>query len=226
LRAQRGFFNSLLGLRLFFVLVKAATRRSAQIIHRRTPTWVIVSGMLAVQALVWATPGLAAQGFPSLTDLFGRMVSLEQRLNVVVFVDPECPAVAPRLAALNRLRDEFAPAGVGFAVAYVDPQGDVASFQRHARECAPAFIAINDRAQHLARFVGATYLSEAVILGRGGNLLYRGRVDDRVSAPGASRPTATQHDLRTALKQLLEGAPGFIAGPKGFGCPLPQKVVQ
>jgi hypothetical protein len=163
---------------------------------------------------------------PDLIDFDGAAWTANACWRVVVFVDGECPVANAALPAIKNLAAEFDRRDVVFGVAYVDPTAPKEKMRAHAKEYGIERFALNDQEQRFATHVGATYLSEAVVLDASGAVRYLGRIDDRAGAPGASRPTATQHDLRTALKQLIEGAPGFITGPKGFGCPLPQKVVQ
>ena len=166
----------------------------------------------------------AQKKVPVLCDLAAQPVTWTHAFEVIAFIDPECPAAAMQLPALSRVRTEFTGSDVGFSVAYVDPQKELAALRDHAREYAPAFTAIDDRQQRLARFTGATYLAEVVILDTGGELRYRGRIDNRVDAPGGARPAATRHDLRDALVKLLAGKTIPVDGPKGFGCALPERV--
>lgn len=156
----------------------------------------------------------------SVRTMDGRAVGAPTRWTVVVFLDPECPIANSYVPVVNALAVEFGPKGVGFLGAYTDPTGSLEKFRAHARDYALKFTAVDDRAQRLARFAGASYSAEAVVLDARGAILYRGRIDDRVGTDGAVRPAATSHDLRRVITRLFAGEAGPFPGERGFGCSL------
>lgn len=155
-----------------------------------------------------------------LRDLQGKSVPASGHWLVLVFLDPECPIANGYLPVMNALAREFGERRFRFAGVYTDPGFSPARLQQHAQDYQVQFAAIDDRAQKLARFVGATYASEAVIVSSTGEVIYRGRIDDRVGTDGAAKPAATHHDLREVLSRLEGGERGPFVGVTGFGCSL------
>jgi hypothetical protein len=156
----------------------------------------------------------------ALRSLEARAVPASSPWQVVVFLDPECPVANRYIPVLNALAAEFARGGFVFLGAYTDPTANLEQLRAHAREFRIAFPTVDDRAQRLARYVGASYAAEAVVLNADGHVLYRGRIDDRVGENGAARPTATHEELRSVLQRLSRGEPGPFPGVPGFGCSL------
>ena len=53
-----------------------------------------------------------------------------------------------------------------------------------------------------------------------GNLVYLGRIDNRVEGFGLARTQATQHELRDAIDQALAGKPVVKAFVQPVGCSI------
>jgi thiol-disulfide isomerase/thioredoxin len=156
-----------------------------------------------------------------LRDVAGQPAPAEGRWIVVVFISPECPLANADMPVFNALAREFAPKGFQIVGAYSDPYADLAALRQHTRDFAIAFPTIDDRGQRLMRRAGAGYTPEAVVFSGDGRMLYRGRIDDRVTDFGGGRPSAVHHDLRDVLIQLASGKPGPFPEVPGFGCALP-----
>ena len=60
-----------------------------------------------------------------------------------------------------------------------------------------------DPKQLLVRLTGATATPEAAVLSNDGQLLYLGRIDNRVADFDKRRPAATESDLRNAIDAVL-----------------------
>jgi alkyl hydroperoxide reductase subunit AhpC len=191
---------------------------------RRTALWIAglmtaVASLRSVESVGAAEPPAEWQGL-ELRDLQGKSVPASDHWLVLVFLDPECPIANGYLPVMNALAREFGGRGFRFAGVYTDPGFAPAQLQQHARDYQVEFALIDDRAQKLARFVGATYASEAVIVSPAGAVIYRGRIDDRVGVDGAAKPAATHHDLREVLSRLESGERGPFTSVAGFGCSL------
>ena len=59
---------------------------------------------------------------------------------------------------------------------------------------------------------------EAVVFGKSGEILYRGRIDDNYAAFGKKRALATHHDLANALDAIAAGRPIKQKETKAIGC--------
>jgi thiol-disulfide isomerase/thioredoxin len=177
-------------------------------------------GFLGASAGDESTPGWWSR--LNALDLNGAPLTANGRWIVVVFISPECPVANASIPVLNALAGEFAPAGIDFVGVYADPTLDVSVLRRHATEYRLGFPAVDDRDQKLVHLTGATYTPETFVFSRDGALLYRGRIDDRVTDFGSSRPAATHEDLRDVLRALAaEKRVPFERRP-GFGCSIPE----
>lgn len=172
----------------------------------------------AEPAAWWQTTGLH--------DLQGHAVAAPERWFVAVFLDPECPIANSYIPVMNTLCREFSARGFRFAGIYTDPNFTTAQLEQHARDFHVVFPPLDDRTHTFARRVGATYSAEVVVLGTDGVLLYRGRIDDRIGAEGAAKPTATRQDLRDVLARLVAGERGPFPASEGFGCSLSIAVTR
>ena len=55
-----------------------------------------------------------------------------------------------------------------------------------------------------------------------GELVYRGRIDDRFVDFGKTRAAATTHDLAFALQAILDGRPVPESRTRAVGCFIPE----
>jgi hypothetical protein len=138
----------------------------------------------------------------------------------LVFVLPDCPIANTSLPEINRLHEEFGPQGVRFVVVHADPEIAVEKARKHAAEyqIRPA-VALDPRHEWLKR-AGATASPEAAVFARGGELLYRGRINDQYVGLGKRRAVVTSHDLRDALAAVVAGEPIANSRTEAVGCPL------
>jgi thiol-disulfide isomerase/thioredoxin len=157
----------------------------------------------------------------ALRDLNGAALAPKARWVVVVFLSPECPVANAEVPELNAIADAYADKGVALVGAYADPTLPPASFRQHAADYRLHFAATDDRAHRLVRAAGATYTPEVCVFTRTGEIVYHGRIDDRVSDLGGARPEATEHDLREVLDALVAGRPVPFNRKPGFGCSIP-----
>src|SRR5215475_8267574 len=92
---------------------------------------------------------------------------------------------------------------------------------RHARDYGFDFPVLLDPAQTLANQTGVTLTPTAVILSPAGELLYRGRIDNRYLDFGKYRDAGVKPDLRLALDAVIAGKPVAEKYTKSIGCALP-----
>ncbi len=161
-----------------------------------------------------------------LHDLNDVQIPAHGRWVVWVFISPECPVANASVPVLNALAAEFSPAGFDFVGVYSDPTLELPVLKRHTTDYHFGFATVDDRAQRLVQLAGATYTPEIFVFSRDGALLYRGRIDDRVTDFGASRPAATHDDLHEVLRALAAGKPVPFANRPGFGCSIPERAKQ
>lgn len=161
----------------------------------------------------------------SLPDANGKIYTGAEvgrhKATVFIFVATECPnsnTYAPLLARLDR---EYAPRGVAFFNVYSDPADNAAAVRKHDSDFKTPFRALLDAHQKLARQTGARSTPEAIILGPGGEQLYRGRIDNRFIAVGKTRYQPTENDLQEALDAILAGKAVPHPVTRTIGCAIP-----
>ena len=123
--------------------------------------------------------------------------------------NPNCVAIAA----------DFAPRGVKFFGVYATETAQ--EITTHRKEYKLPFPGLLDPKCQLARHAGATRVPEVAVFSPGGELIYRGRIDDRATQPGSMKPTASRHDLRAALDASLAGKKPEPRFTKAIGCYLP-----
>ncbi len=152
---------------------------------------------------------LAAISF-DLRDAQGRRHTLadarESRAVVLLFLAPDCPLSNRYGPELRRFYEDYGPRGVAFYA--------VGTEDRYP------FPALVDTDHTLARQVGATVTPEAALLTPGGEVVYRGRIDDRVVSFGRVRSEPRRRDLKLVLDRMLAGRPVRFAATTAIGCDL------
>ncbi len=71
--------------------------------------------------------------------------------------------------------------------------------------------------------MGATTTPEAAVLSAKGELLYRGRIDNRLEDFGKQRVQITEFDLKDALHAILAGKAVPHARTRALGCAITRK---
>jgi thiol-disulfide isomerase/thioredoxin len=161
----------------------------------------------------------------SLSDAAGKAYTVEDlqhyKATVLLFVATECPNANTYAPVLARLHREYSARGVLFLAVYSDPADNASVVHLHDLDYQIPYPGLIDPNQTLARQTGARSTPEAVILSPAGDVLYRGRVDDRFVDLGKTRYRPTHEDLRDALDQVLQGQPVKNPVTKVLGCAIP-----
>jgi hypothetical protein len=139
--------------------------------------------------------------------------------NVLVFVASDCPVSNGYAPEIQRICRDYRAKGVTCSLVYEDVAIDTARVRAHRDEFRYTEIpAVIDGDRAIAGRAKATVTPQAVVVGPGGALKYRGRIDNRYAALGKPRRVVTVHDLRDALDAVLAGR--VVANPEteAFGC--------
>jgi hypothetical protein len=146
------------------------------------------------------------------------------RAEVLFFVTNDCPVANSYAPEIQRICGDYAGKGVSCVLVYSDLSLDSAAIRKHRAEYGytAAVSAIRDSGHTLAHATGATITPEAVLVGKGGKTLYRGRIDNFYAALGKPRRNVTEHDLRQALDEVLGGKPVSHPKTQAVGCYIPQ----
>lgn len=168
----------------------------------------------------------AAAAEISLHDVDGAahrpLADAGQAATVLIFVLHDCPIANGYAPEISRIAEEYGKRRVRTSVVYGEDDLSPADARKHAREYAYRCPVLLDPRQALARKAGATISPEAAVFSAKGELLYRGRIDDRAIAPGKHRVEPRQRDLRDALDAILAGKPVRERFTKAIGCYLPE----
>jgi hypothetical protein len=121
---------------------------------------------------------------------------------------------------MNRIQKEYAARDIAFYAVEADTtiaDGDV---RKHALDFAVSFPMLIDKKQTLVRMTGATATPEVAVLSNKGNVLYLGRIDNRVEDFDKRRNVITEHDLKDALDAVLAGRSVRHAPANVVGCAI------
>jgi len=181
-------------------------------------------GLAALASL--AAGACVSRGEPlRLRDLDGELrdplAARGRHAIVLLFVDPECPISNSYAPEVQRLAAEYGSRGVGFELVYAVPGRDPETVRRHVTDFGYELPALLDPEQELALRAGVTTTPEAAVFLPGGELAYRGRIDDRFFDLGKQRAQPTRRELREALDAILAGRPPPVERTEAVGCPIP-----
>jgi hypothetical protein len=141
---------------------------------------------------------------------------------VLLFTDTQCPISNAFAPEVGRLDAEFAPRGVAFFLVYADPSRTPAEVRAHAAAFGYPMDVLRDPRHELVRRAGASVTPEACVFQPDGELVYRGRIDDRYVDFGKQRAAPTARDLRAALEAVLAGGRPAAPWPGAVGCSIPR----
>jgi hypothetical protein len=152
------------------------------------------------------------------------LVDEGQASTVLFFVLHDCPVANGFAPEMNRIAEAYGKQRVRAYLVYVEPDITPEVAQKHAREYGYRFPALMDPQHELVRVAGATATPETAVFSAKGELLYRGRIDDRVAKAGGHPGTPGRRDLRDALDAILAGKPVRERFTKAIGCYIPERA--
>jgi hypothetical protein len=157
-----------------------------------------------------------------LLDLDGKPFDLrgssKGRVHVVVFTRSDCPVSNRFAPEVRGLYDKFHPLGVDFYLIYVDPRQKPEAIREHLGEFEYPCPGLRDPKHVLVKQIGAKITPEAFVFDRGGNIAYRGRINNQYEDFGKSRAVPSKHDLQEAIEATLVGRPVAEPVTKAIGC--------
>jgi peroxiredoxin len=150
----------------------------------------------------------------------------EARAVALFFISAECPISNRYAPEINRIVAAYSARGVVFYGVHSDPDIGSAVALRHAQDYSFDFPVLLDPAQTLAGKTGVILTPTAVVLSPAGELLYRGRIDNRYLDLGKYRSAGVKPDLRLALDAVVAGKQVPEKYTKPVGCQLPPPAKQ
>ena len=164
----------------------------------------------------------------SLSDTSGRIHTRAdwagKRAVVLLFVSTDCPVSNRYVPEMNRIASTYGPRGVAFYAVQGDATMPLDEVRAHVQEFGYTFPYLIDPEEALAAYTGAVSTPEAAVLTPKGDLLYLGRIDNRLEDFGKERIRVTEFDLRDALDAVLAGKPVPHSRTKALGCAITRKA--
>jgi hypothetical protein len=171
----------------------------------------------ALQVVVWAAAANAAV----LSTLDGRRIdplaAERAKAVVLVFTRSDCPISNRYAPEVERLYERFGPGGFDFWLVYVDATESEDAIRKHVREYGYRFGALLDRRHDLVNLAKPVVTPEVAVYSRG-QLVYRGRIDNRYVAFGTARQSASEHDLENVLDAIASGRELKPRTTRAIGC--------
>jgi peroxiredoxin len=171
-----------------------------------------------------STPSLGQIGEFSLNDVAGGQHSRDEwsgkQAVVLFFLGAECPVSNGYSPEMRRICEAYAPRGVACYGVHVDATLSADEAAQHAKEYGLPFAILLDPRQSVAGMAGVRVTPDAIVARPDGQIVYRGRIDDRYSIHGKRRDDPTTHELVDALEAVLTGMEPAVRESKAFGCPL------
>ena len=159
-----------------------------------------------------------------LTDTSGARHTAEEwrakKAVVLFFTMTDCPLANGYVPEMNRLRASYGSQGVAFYAVQVDNTVSDAAVKKYAQEFGYTFPMLNDPRMILPRLTGAKVTPEVALLSSKGEVLYLGRVDNKVEDLTRPRYAATEPELRNALDAVLSGKAPKEARTRAVGCSI------
>jgi hypothetical protein len=138
---------------------------------------------------------------------------------VLFYVMQGCPISAKYSPEVGRLVRDYPR--VRFFLVQVDKKATAAQARSHQSQFHIPCPELLDPKYALVHLGGPDTVPTAVLFGTGGEVRYKGRIDDRFPALGVELSTPRRKDLRIALDQLLAGKAITVSSTPVIGCALP-----
>jgi peroxiredoxin len=165
-------------------------------------------------------PAVASKTFDfSLKDYQGKSHSLsdykDSKAVVVIYVATRCPVSNAYNQRMADLYKAFKDKGFAFLGINSNKMESVEEIKEHAQKNGLSFPILKDVDNVVADRYEASVTPEVYILGKGGKLLYHGRIDD-----SRRDDQVTSSDLSSALIEILSGKEVTAQTTKAFGCTI------
>jgi peroxiredoxin len=166
----------------------------------------------------------------SLSDAQGTIHSRDEfraaKAVVLVFLGAECPVSNGYSPSFRQLHEQYAKRGVVVLGVHCDATLTALAAREHAKQYELSFATLLDPQQLLAHAAGVRVTPEVVVARPGGEVVYRGRIDNKYSLDGKRRDEPNQFELTAALEATLAGRLPDVRETKAFGCPLPRVATK
>jgi hypothetical protein len=156
-------------------------------------------------------------------DPFAANGTNAAKATVFIFIKTDCPVSNRYAPEIRRLAQKFGSLGVRFWLVHADPDASVESLRQHTKDYQYSCGVLRDPEQLLVRMCYARVTPQAAIFNADRQLVYHGRIDNRVVALGHERAEPTTHELEESLTFVLAGKKIARASTRAIGCTIPPK---
>lgn len=158
----------------------------------------------------------------SVRDIQGKMrkpfFAAPNTAAVVFFVTNDCPVSNGYAQEMRRICEAY-KGKASCTLDYIDPTLSTEAVAKHFTEYNHGdYPAVIDTAHALVKASGAQVTPEVLVVLPGGQIAYRGRIDNKYVALGRARQQPTVHDLRDVLDAVLSGKPVESSRTNPIGC--------
>ena len=158
----------------------------------------------------------------SVRDIQGKMrkpfFAAPNTAAVVFFVTNDCPVSNGYAQEMRRICEAY-KGKASCTLDYIDPTLSTETVAKHFTEYNHGdYPAVIDTEHALVKASGAQVTPEVVVVLPGGQIAYRGRIDNKYVALGRARQQPTVHDLRDVLDAVLSGNPVESPRTSPIGC--------
>lgn len=137
---------------------------------------------------------------------------------VFIFLTPDCPLSQNYTLTLNNLQEQYSKDSIFFCGIIPGNSVAISDVEEFVSNYKIDFKVLIDRDLILTEYLSATKTPEVVVINAGGDVVYKGAIDDWAIDLGSHRNTVTQHFLADALNALNAHSLIKIKKTKPVGC--------
>lgn len=158
----------------------------------------------------------------ALKDSKGKAFMLNEKpsakARAYYFLSPECPLCQSYSLTIRNLHREFQEQNVEMIGIIPGADFSAAAIAEYKIKYKIPIQLLVDEQLLLVNKYKATITPEVVVVNTQGKVLYQGRIDNWAYELGKKRKVITEHNLRDALKSILNNQPVKIKVTKAVGC--------
>lgn len=136
----------------------------------------------------------------------------------LLFVATDCPISNRYAPEVNRIYKRFENEAIPFYLVYTRPDESFEDIKKHLSDYEYRMTALVDQERQLTEYTGAQVTPEAVVFDARGEMIYRGRIDDRFQDFGLSRQESTTHELEEVMALIADGKTQGFHEEIAVGC--------
>jgi len=157
-------------------------------------------------------------------DLDNKLISFsgqkEFKATVIVFLLSDCPASQSYTLTLNKLSKKFRNDKIQFIGVFPGKFSTDEEMKDFRQLYKISYPLLKDPEMLLAKSLNATIVPSCYVVNDGGNVIYKGRIDDWLYALGKKRQVVTENNLNDALNSIVNNLPVKKSETVPIGCIL------